>query len=446
MKKYFSLLLFFTTICTAQWQLRNNGLPGRYGHAIDAIDRNNAVISCNGVYITSDGGLNWRKISNSTVIDLVMINQTTIYAITERAVLRTTNGGTSWETVFQQLSNIGILNFIKAFQNKVIAMADADSQNSASPAQIYKSIDDGANWSQLNNNSLLGGSTWNMWRPLDFASESVGMIGYLYPTPGSQYLSYGFARTTDGGATWLNLSLPGVQPHPNIQLVKMYNESTALAYGWDFAGHANIYSTTNGGTSWDSYFFGSNYDYGDAISFIPNNPNKVFLALNYGLYYSDNGGRNWTKQSLTLAAPQNRVEDIVFVDQDCGWLITTYGDVYWTDNKGNAIVAAEKEKKLPSQYSLEQNYPNPFNPSTSIKFSIPSVETQNIASQRVTLKIYDLLGREIKTLADREMSPGNYTVTWNADDNYGKKVSTGIYLYSINAGKFAQTRKMILMK
>jgi len=147
-----------------------------------------------------------------------------------------------------------------------------------------------------------------------------------------------------------------------------------------------------------------------------------------------------------LAAPQNRVEDIVFVDQDCGWLITTYGDVYWTDNKGNAIVAAEKEKKLPSQYSLEQNYPNPFNPSTSIKFSIPSVDMQNLASQRVTLKIYDLLGREIKTLADREMSPGNYTVTWNADDNYGKKVSTGIYLYSINAGKFAQTRKMILMK
>jgi len=69
-----------------------------------------------------------------------------------------------------------------------------------------------------------------------------------------------------------------------------------------------------------------------------------------------------------------------------------------------------------------------------------------MASLRVTLKIYDLLGREIKTLVDKEMSPGNYSVTWDADDNYGKKVSTGIYLYSLNAGRFTQTRKMILLK
>jgi flagellar hook assembly protein FlgD len=69
-----------------------------------------------------------------------------------------------------------------------------------------------------------------------------------------------------------------------------------------------------------------------------------------------------------------------------------------------------------------------------------------MVSLSVTLKIYDLLGREIKTLVDREMSAGNYTVTWNADDNFGKKVSTGIYLYSLYAGKYSVTRKMALIK
>ena len=89
---------------------------------------------------------------------------------------------------------------------------------------------------------------------------------------------------------------------------------------------------------------------------------------------------------------------------------------------------------LPTEYSLSQNYPNPFNPSSKIAYSIPS-------KTHVLLKIYDLLGRELITLVDKEQEQGAYSVIFNA-----KNLSSGIYLYQLKAGSYIQTRKMTLIK
>jgi flagellar hook assembly protein FlgD len=94
---------------------------------------------------------------------------------------------------------------------------------------------------------------------------------------------------------------------------------------------------------------------------------------------------------------------------------------------------------LPVTLNLFQNYPNPFNPSTVISYSIPNVSY-------VSLKIYDILGREVKTLINSEQNIGIHNVQWNGDNNYGNKVSSGIYLYRIEAGNFIMTKKMILLK
>jgi flagellar hook assembly protein FlgD len=97
------------------------------------------------------------------------------------------------------------------------------------------------------------------------------------------------------------------------------------------------------------------------------------------------------------------------------------------------------EDKIVKDFLLEQNYPNPFNPSTEIKF--------HIAQQSfVTLKIYDLLGREIETLVSEELDNGVYIVDWNGDNNFGEKVSSGIYFYRIEAGSFINSMKMLLLK
>jgi hypothetical protein len=98
-----------------------------------------------------------------------------------------------------------------------------------------------------------------------------------------------------------------------------------------------------------------------------------------------------------------------------------------------------EEEFLPVSHNLFQNYPNPFNPSTTINYSIPNVSF-------VSLKIYDVLGREVKTLVNSEQNTGIYNVQWNGDNNYGSKVSSGIYLYKIEAGNFMMTKKMILLK
>ncbi|MFZ1279514.1 MAG: T9SS type A sorting domain-containing protein [Ignavibacteriaceae bacterium] len=94
----------------------------------------------------------------------------------------------------------------------------------------------------------------------------------------------------------------------------------------------------------------------------------------------------------------------------------------------------EVDLSLPIIFSLEQNYPNPFNPSTKINYSIKE-------KSNVELKIFDLLGSEIATLVNEEKSPGNYEVSFDASF-----LSSGVYLYTIKAGSFVQTRKMLLMK
>ena len=90
--------------------------------------------------------------------------------------------------------------------------------------------------------------------------------------------------------------------------------------------------------------------------------------------------------------------------------------------------------QVPDSYKLNQNYPNPFNPTTKISFAVP-------VSGKVTLKLYDILGREVTTLVNEEKSPGRYVIDFNAS-----KLASGVYFYRLDAGKFTQTKKMMLLK
>ena len=96
-------------------------------------------------------------------------------------------------------------------------------------------------------------------------------------------------------------------------------------------------------------------------------------------------------------------------------------------------------KLLPNAFALHQNYPNPFNPKTVIRYDLPNEAT-------VKILIYDMLGRLVTTLADNKHSAGFKQVHWDATNRFGKKVSAGLYLYTIQADDFRQTKKMILLK
>ena len=103
------------------------------------------------------------------------------------------------------------------------------------------------------------------------------------------------------------------------------------------------------------------------------------------------------------------------------------------------MTGIKTEKGIPTVFALQQNSPNPFNPSTEISFALPK-------SARVKLSVYTITGEQIAVLVDQEMAAGNYTVTWNGESLAGRPVSSGLYLYRIEAGDFVSVRKMVMLK
>jgi len=114
-------------------------------------------------------------------------------------------------------------------------------------------------------------------------------------------------------------------------------------------------------------------------------------------------------------------------------------------------VKRNTSSQLPTEYSLSQNYPNPFgkaipsgNPSTTIRYQIPASQTPllgGVGGGLVTLKIFDILGREVATLINKQQKAGNYEIQFNASN-----LTSGVYFYRLKAGNFMESRKMILIK
>jgi hypothetical protein len=115
-------------------------------------------------------------------------------------------------------------------------------------------------------------------------------------------------------------------------------------------------------------------------------------------------------------------------------LENTLGSFFAWTGYDDLFVGVENLDKVPSDYSLAQNYPNPFNPTTSIEFSIPR-------NSVVNLKIYNTLGQEVATLINGQMNAGSYNYDFDASN-----LSSGVYIYTLKAGDFVQTRKMMLLK
>ncbi len=116
-------------------------------------------------------------------------------------------------------------------------------------------------------------------------------------------------------------------------------------------------------------------------------------------------------------------------------LVTRPGD----PNDHPSATTVKEDGTIPTSFALYQNYPNPFNPSTKITFDISQ-------AGNVKIDIYNALGQLIKVLADNEFNQGRYVVVWNGANDFGKRVSSGMYIYRLIAGDYVKSRRMILMK
>ena len=116
-----------------------------------------------------------------------------------------------------------------------------------------------------------------------------------------------------------------------------------------------------------------------------------------------------------------------------------FGRIIFSTNP--AVSVERQHDALPRTFSIT-NYPNPFNPTTTVRYSIPLPADGHVSDQSlVTIKIFDALGREVATLVDEEKSAGTYSCVWDA-----KQLPTGIYFYTLRAGAFGETKRMVLLK
>jgi photosystem II stability/assembly factor-like uncharacterized protein len=432
-----------TLICyvnlPAQWYDVSSGLPGGLrAYSIDAYDSLIATgpftTNPNLLYITSDGGNNWytRPLPNnlqSSPGDISIIGENKIWFCTwDGEIYSTTDGGFNWQLQFYDTTMTKFMNYIEMFDT-LNGMAMGDAPANDKPALFLKTTNGGVNWISQNETSLIGLSSGDIWRRVDFVDINNG---YFFSSGESPQKLY---KTTNSGIDWgvINDTI-------FCAVIKGYEENIFLGEKID----GTIYRTLDGGQNWESDtwdFLGWALD----IEFLPGDPSSVW-CVSASIAFSSDTGRTWVNE---YDLQSDFVYDIVFTNQDNGWLFTgaggNFSNIYRTTNGGHGglIVSVDDDVKdfRPEGFRLEQNYPNPFNPTTTIKYQIPELSF-------VTLKVFDVLGNEISTIVNEEKPAGEYEVEFNPNSHSrgSGNLSSGVYFYQLKAGSFIETKKMLLIK
>ncbi|MFK7848936.1 MAG: T9SS type A sorting domain-containing protein [Rhodothermales bacterium] len=255
-----------------------------------------------------------------------------------------------------------------------------------------------------------------------------------------------------GGSHTLHLSRDGGQsfdpvPRPAdmegstfISGLATHPSSPGTAYVlFSAPGAPKIFRTTNSGAAWEdlSGFAGAVDDvstngFPDVaihdLLVLPNLTNEIWAATEVGIFSSKDSGETWAYADNGLPAVSvwrlRHVEDEV--------VAATHGRGVWTVSE--PLEVANESEEVPEDFNLAQNYPNPFNPQTTIEFSVP-------AATDLQLKIFDLSGREIATLADGFYTAGVHNIAWDAG-----QFASGVYVYRMTAGDYTATQRMTLVK
>ena len=240
-------------------------------------------------------------------------------------------------------------------------------------------------------------------------------------------------RTIDGGTSYTNIT--GILPDrfPSDIAVDPFNDNIVYVTFYGFAsGH--IFKSTDSGDSWSDISDNLPDIPTPAVIVDPNNTDHVYVGTDVGVFVSITGGSNW--QDFSDGLP-----DVV---QAMDLNYTTVNNVIRVMTHGNGAYERKFLSQIPSDsedelitvtgFKLEQNFPNPFNPTTNFEFRI---------SNRgfVSLKIYDVIGNEITTLVNQEMSAGIHNLEFD-----GTGLPSGTYFYRLEAGNYVETKKMVLLK
>jgi len=404
------IFLLSFQIVNAQWK-PTNGLVGFTVNSFAVKDSTFFVCTDSGIYSSSDKGMNWLAMSNgltSLKVNALAITKETIFAGTAAGIFNSTDNGSNWLSV---LTNTSISSFTISGTNIYAGV-------NSGVGGIYRSTNMGINWVIINT----GLPSLPVYSLVSKDSCVIAAIVGEYPQPAGIY------RSTNNGSSWsIATQLP--------------EGACALSSSGDIVfatlGLTGVVVSTNNGLLWTwqnlnglpQTFVTSIFIYG----------NYVFAGLQGGgVYKTANLGQQWI--------PVNEGIENKYVSAEYVWRNYIYAGLrkfYVRDSSNNAVwcrplseitnIKTEK-KEVPEDFVLEQNYPNPFNPSTNITYSLPLREF-------VTLKVFDILGKEITTLVNEEKPAGEYKVQFNATN-----LPTGVYFYRINSGNYTETKKLIVLK
>jgi len=257
--------------------------------------------------------------------------------------------------------------------------------------------------------------------------------GVIPPTVTSTLRASVF-KSVNGGTSWTEMAADStVLPnrYPTGIHIDWSNANTAyVTFGGFNAGH--VYKTVNGGVNWTNITGNLPDVPTHCVITDPLFPSNVYIGNELGVYFTTNNGANWTEYRTGM--PYTLVFDLKVVLANRKLRAVTHGNGIYERKLYQNPLGINDNGDTPEEYKLSQNYPNPFNPHTRIDYSIPK-------SGVVTLKVYNLLGKEVSTLVSENKSAGSYSIIFN-----GSNLTSGIYFYRLTAGNYIETRKMLLIK
>lgn len=351
----------------------------------------------------------------------------------------------------------------------------------------YATSSDGTNWiKDITNNPVLtpDSSAWDslvVVLPVVIFDGTIYKMWYGGGGPGSIEVGYatspdGISWTKDSANPVINVGLPGEWDDAEVNPgTVIFDGSTyKMWYGGRSQGPSYQigYATSSDGINWVK-------DITNNPVLMPGNPGEwddlfvytpdvIWDGVKYHMWYFGRGGTpltsgigyatssdgvNWEKDTTNnpVLRPGDPGEwDDNIVAHPKVIITNTVYRMWYTGNDGiNARIGlatdsipvgiSDKDITAIRNFSLSQNYPNPFNPTTSIDYTLPK-------SSPVKLKIFSLLGQEIRALVDEHQSAGTKTVVWDGRDNLGRLVSSGIYVYRLQADNEVRSRKMLLVR
>lgn len=374
------------------------------------------------------------------------------WAVGQYHILHTNNGGETWE---EQSINGQIERDIQACY-----FFNADSGFITQSGKLYFTADAGLSWIEID---LGDNSSWS--KKIDFEDDKTGWMG------GAGQLLI----TEDGGMSWSLLF-----EAPSGTYIRDFHFVNSLE-GWVVGGGKLVMHTIDGGINWNwqshdtdnavGVSFWSVYFLNDTTGWILGD-RGLFSKYNYidehwdfkfsildgwlaDLYFMDenvgfatsvndiyktsNGGNTWSK---IFSIGGEMFKKFEFLSQKIGFALgtrksviktTDYG-ITWEEVLDISALTNIEDTPFEDKFALEQNYPNPFNPLTIIKYSLAD-------ESKVVLKVYDILGKEIAILENKVQHSGNYTSEFD-----GTNLPSGIYFYTLTAGNYSETKKMVLIQ